>query len=201
MSLTEANWHHSHQSEAQAHAILGQLAGLVFPEGQLISQLPFPTADAAFQLWTRRKTQAAFLLSTKVIDQNFILTLLQAFDGLRLKTGNGNSEAGLQPYCDLHLFGLQFHESFASKLKFLKFNCHLYSVSISRSNERDIVLIRDFRQASSQGSEKQSAAPIPMPEPSPEPQLDLPVIQPLTSEEISDFAALSRELRKMHEPQ
>jgi len=187
MNSTEANWQSHHQNQSQAHAILSQLAALISPDGQLISRYPFPTPDVVLQLWNCANAQILFILCSKNIDQNFILDLLQMLSGLR------KGKAGGAEGIEIHLFGLKFHESFTSKLNFLKFSCKLYRVSISRNNERDIVLVKDFQETESSGGSSHSLSPVPERGPS------VPESSPLSTQELSEFAQLGMELRKLRD--
>lgn len=193
MSSTEANWQSHHQNQSEAHAILSQLAALISPDGQLISRHPFPTPDAVLQLWSCGSVRTLFILCSKNIDQNFILDLLQTLSGLRNGKLDTEGIGACVPEIEVHLFGLKFHESFTSKLNFLKFSCKLYHVSISRSNERDIVLVKDFQEAASSSSSSQNLMPVPELEPA------NPESNPLSAQELSEFAQLGMELRKLRE--
>ncbi len=93
---------------------------------------------------------------------------------------------------EVHMLGLKFEESFTSKLRFLKFPCQLSCISISRSEQRDIILVKDFKESSNHGTsvpevKKTDSEPA---------LLDA---NPLSAQELSEFVQFGMELRKLRE--
>ncbi len=192
MNPINTHWQPRSESESQAHGILSQLVQFVLPESRFIAYLPFPAQNIAAQLHTCGKAQSVFALSHQMIDQNFILDLLQTLSGLGAsKSGNGHN--GGHSEIGVHLFGAQFHESFTSKLGFLKLDCKLYHVSISRSADRDIILVRDFHKHSNPSISAQEVSG------SQDRERSAPSINPLSPKEISEFTQFGAELRKLRE--
>jgi hypothetical protein len=168
-----------------------QISSFLFPGWRCIGRLKSENVlDSSLTMWRDGNRCTLVYLTNQIMKAAHVVTILDFLEKAAAEGASNNQWISKLSVC---LFALKFDSDFLSKLRFFSSPIQTYEWGVSCDDGKETVLVHEIglsgrkeeKKAWTENGEESSKTPS-----------SQPLLQPLTSEELSAFVQLGMDLRK-----